>query len=77
MKKLIGREREIKELDRCIASDQSEFIIVYSLTTLQAMKYLAPWFDSYYWGYSVYPEHIALSLINCHKYEQTLTYGKL
>ena len=29
MKKLIGREREIKELDRCMASEQSEFVIVY------------------------------------------------
>jgi len=29
MKKLIGREVEVAELDRCMASDQSEFIIVY------------------------------------------------
>ena len=29
MKKLIGREREIKELERCLASEQSEFVIVY------------------------------------------------
>ena len=29
MKKLIGREREIKELDRCVASERSEFVIVY------------------------------------------------
>ena len=29
MKKFIGREREIKELDRCMASEQSEFVIVY------------------------------------------------
>jgi len=29
MKKLIGREAEITELDSCMASDQSEFVIVY------------------------------------------------
>ena len=29
MQKLIGREREIKELERCLASEQSEFVIVY------------------------------------------------
>lgn len=29
MKKLIGREREIQELERCLASNQSEFVIVY------------------------------------------------
>lgn len=29
MEKLIGREREIKDLERCLASDQSEFVIVY------------------------------------------------
>jgi len=28
MKKFIGREREIKELDRCMASEQSEFVIL-------------------------------------------------
>lgn len=29
MKKLIGREREVQELQRCLQSDQSEFVIVY------------------------------------------------
>ena len=29
MKKLIGREREIQELERCLTSNQSEFVIVY------------------------------------------------
>lgn len=29
MKKLIGREREIQELQRCVDSNQSEFVIVY------------------------------------------------
>lgn len=29
MKKLIGREREIQELQRCVDSGQSEFVIVY------------------------------------------------
>ncbi|MCI6519246.1 MAG: ATP-binding protein, partial [Prevotellaceae bacterium] len=26
---LIGRNREIAELDRCLKSDQSEFVVVY------------------------------------------------
>ena len=26
---LIGRNREIEELDRCLKSDQSEFVVVY------------------------------------------------
>ena len=29
MKTLIGREREMQEIERCLASDQSEFVIVY------------------------------------------------
>jgi hypothetical protein len=29
MEKLIGREREINDLERCLVSDQSEFVIVY------------------------------------------------
>ena len=29
MDKLVGREREIEELNRCMASDRSEFVVIY------------------------------------------------
>ncbi len=46
--KLIGREREIKELTRCLLSDKSEFVIVYGRRRVGKTFLVDQFFDYHY-----------------------------
>ena len=54
MEKLVGREKEIKELDRLLHSDRSELIIVYGRRrigkTFLVRQFFAERFTFYYTG---------------------------